>query len=155
MIYNRNNYIRLALVLCFFFINCCSQITDEERIQSLIEKLRIAAVEREISTIKDNIAEDYLDKEGRGIDEVHALLTYYFFHTRNPAVIIRSSTVTVEDESARAELLVLIAKRVTSDSKESVPVNAAAYSFEIGFVKRSDRWWIINGDWQRLGAKNK
>jgi len=92
--------------------------------------------------------------KGRGIDEVHALLTYYFFHTQNPVVIIRSSTVTVEEESAKAELLVLFAKRVRSGSKGSVPENAAAYNFDIGFVKRSGRWWIINGDWQRLGARN-
>lgn len=147
---------RYSLILIFLFLapfSCGRPVTDEERLQSQIETVRVAATEKDIGTIKEFIAPDYRDSKGRGIEEVHAIMAYFFFHMRHPSVVTRQADVSVDGETAQANVTVLFADRKTVDpSSALLPEYAAVYQFEVGFVKRKDRWWVMEALWKRLGA---
>jgi len=33
-----------------------------------------------------------------------------------------------------------------------IPEDLVVYEFDVGFVKRSERWWVIEGTWERMGG---
>jgi len=149
--------ITIAIIILVFYLalqpGCHAPLTDEDRIHSIIEDVQAAATEKDIGTIKEFIADDYHDRKGREIQDIHALLAYYFFRTRNLSVFVKRSEVTVDGERARALVDVLFLNRRQFEKlPDLIPEDLVVYEFDVGFVKRSERWWVIEGTWERMGG---
>lgn len=94
--------------------------TDEERIQNMLDEMRLAAVDRSPAGILEHVSEDYRDDSGFGRDELRAYLTGYFLGSREVSVTVLGRNVELQGISASADLRVIVARDGRRDGRRIV-----------------------------------
>ena len=91
--------------------------TDEEKLVAILEEMRVAATERDLTPILEHIADDYQDASGMGRKELRAYLLGYFLGAQSISATFISRRVEVQGAAATAELRVLLRRDGAADTR--------------------------------------
>ncbi len=127
---------------------CGPSGTPEEQVRALVDEAESAAEARDASALKDFVADDYQDRQGRSADDVRALLHGWLVAHPSVNLLTRIDSITLEGtELARVEVTVGLLGR---EAKGASDWNLA---FE---VERLDvRLAREDGEWRVIGAARR
>ena len=134
-------------------LGCQPELTEEQKIKSMVETIRNAANEKNIYTIMERLADDYQDQMGRGKEDIRSLIATLFYRYRNLSVMIRESNVMIEGDTANVQLSVSFQNRSKEATDQmGISQQVAVYELNMGLVKRSEQWLVMEGGWRKWGS---
>jgi len=109
----RNTLIAAACL----FAACGSRPAPEDEIRALIESAETAAEARDAGALRELIADDYRDAEGRGADDMRRYLHGYLIAHQSIHLMTRIDAIEIEGpEVARAQVTVgMLGRESASD----------------------------------------
>ncbi len=144
----------IPILLLLAAAGCAAPLSDVEQVRRVIDEAAAAANEMKVMALHEVIAEDYEDSQGRHLPEIQALIASTFYYGRDLLVRVREADITVENDRADARVQVLFGRRRQTDpSAEAFPDDAAAYLFDVGFIRREKQWQVVEAVWRRLGER--
>ena len=136
---------RLALAALLAFAGCGAPGTPEDEVRAFVDAAESAAEARDASALKDLVADDYQDRQGRTAGDVRNFLHAWLVAHPSVNLLTRIDRIELEGtELARFEVTVgLLGREVKGDSDWSL-------AFE---VERLDiRLAREDGEWKVIGA---
>ena len=106
-----------VLVLALFAAGCGDDTTSEQRFRETLAEMDRAAEDRELADFMDHVSEEYTDSQGRTWEDIRRLAQLHLLRNRNLHVYRHVTQLDlVEDESARAVVLVALAGSPVKDT---------------------------------------
>lgn len=124
----------------------CSQPAPqpEDEIRGLIRKLEKAVGDKDISTIKAHVSENYADDEGRDKEALKGLLAFFFLHNRSIHLLTRVQSIEFSDpEHVRTVVFAAVAGTRIPDASWLPRIEADIYRFEGTWKKETDGIWRL------------
>jgi len=123
--------------------------TPEDEIRTLIGEAETAAEERDAAALRELIAGDYRDGDGRGADEIRRTLHGYLIAHQSIRLITRIDAIELEGkELARAQLTVGMLGR-DAESESAWDLAGDIYHFDLRLAREDGAWRVTRADWQR------
>jgi len=125
---------------------CGSGTTPEDEIRALIDKGEAAAEARDASALRELIADDYRDGDGRGADEIRRHLHGYLIAHQSIRLITRIDAIELEGaEVARAQVTVGMLGR---ESDSNWDLAADIQRFDLRLAREDGEWRVTRAGWQ-------
>ena len=119
---------------------CGSRTTPEDEIRALITSAAIAAEARDASTLRELIADDYHDGNGRGAEELRRYLHGYLIAHQSISLITRVDAIDLEGaEVARVQVSVGMLER---GSDATWDLAADIYHFDLRLAREDGEWRV-------------
>ncbi len=142
----------LLSVLLVFMFGCGGDVTEEDRVRAVIDKVAEAAEARDVKAFMKNISKDYRDDFGHDYNGIKSILFYQFMWAEKVSVFVRSTDVEVDGAVAIAETnVVLIMGKVVENLADIIPEDAAGYRFNLVFNKEDGDWKVRSAAWEDVG----
>ncbi|MEW6233761.1 MAG: hypothetical protein AB1656_00100 [Candidatus Omnitrophota bacterium] len=123
-------------------------LSEEERIERVIEKGRRSVENGSIFSLRNLFTEDYSDSSGQSLDEIMGSAQCMFSDTANRKIHIAGSSIRASGDKAEAEVRYVFhcqSKNSFIDHYLSAN-NSDVRTVRIVFVKNSRRWKICHTD---------
>lgn len=128
-----------------------TELTDEERIQQLIETVEAGFEEASIKEVASTISESYRDADGMSRSSIKGIL-FQQFRKRGPLELVFSPIlVTVAGDSANASFQVATVEREAS--LLGLPTDADLLHVEVELQREEEGWKIISHQRQTVLAE--
>jgi hypothetical protein len=135
------------------------ELTEEEVLTALVQKLGQAAEKREVKLLREHLSRRYHDEKGRRHAEISQLLTYYFLRRGVISVfLVRSKVVGIDRTatplSAQVTTTAVLARGPRIEKlKDVLPHAARALRFELTFEKEEEETWrVVSASWRDAGS---
>ena len=109
-------------------------VSDRDRVQAALDRMVAAVQEGDADALIAELAHDYLD-EGLRLEDMRRIAVNFFNAYGPTRVRIASSTITVSDRVANADLSVHI-------GLPQHPTAGMPMEWRLGFVRMEDRWRV-------------
>ena len=122
--------------------------SDEERIRALFDAGARAAAERRVGDAVQGVSERF---RGRGLDKqgVRQLVAFHALRGEWRSVSVAGAAVTVEGESARAVVDLVLARSGTGkDLADLLPAQASAYRVDCALEMEDGEWRVVAAEWR-------
>ncbi|MGH8134736.1 MAG: hypothetical protein ACRER4_00175 [Steroidobacteraceae bacterium] len=140
-------YAREALLAAAFLLAACAARTaPEDEIRALIATAETAAEDRDASSLRELIADDYRDGGGRDADELRRYLHGYLIAHQSIRLITRIDAIELEGAAvARAQVTVGMLGRETDAAWEFA---ADIYHFDLRLAREDGDWRVTRAGWR-------
>lgn len=138
------------LFLTCFLISCTPSTTPEQIIDDFVSACEKSIEKGSGRELRNLIAEDYMDSEGRTKQTVGALASGYLL--RNKAIYcywLIDSVIINEDDSLSARVLTALAAQPITDLAILPQMNSDIYWFEITIAEQDNEWKLVNASWKQ------
>jgi hypothetical protein len=138
---------RNALVAAAWLVAACgSGTTPEDEIRALIETAETAAEARDTAALRELIADDYRDGDGRGADEIRRYLHGYLIAHQSIRLITRIDVIELEGRQvARAQVTVGMLGR---ESDSNWDLAADIQRLDLRLAREDSGWRVTRAGWQ-------
>ena len=129
---------------------CSEPPPAEEQIRQLNSAAETAAEAKDVSALKDMVAEDYRDPNGNDRTAVVRMVQFYML--RNKSIHLYTLTRSLEvldDDNAVAEIFVAMAGEPIESADQLLRMRADLIRFDVRYARRDDEWKVIDVDWRR------
>jgi hypothetical protein len=114
----------------------------------MIESAETAAEARDLGALRELIADDYRDADGRDADEIRRYIHGYLIAHQSIHLITRFDTVEIEGtEFARAQVTVGMLGR---ESDSSWDLAADIRRFDLRLAREDGEWRVTRAGWQAV-----
>jgi len=140
----------LSLAALLLLAGCGPSGTPEDEIRALIDRGELAAEARDAGGLRELVADDYADPDGRTADDIRRILHGYLIAHQSIRLITRIDAIELEGtEQARVLLTVgMLGRDVDSDSNWDLAGDI--YRFDLGLAREDgDDWRVIRAGWQQ------
>jgi len=146
----------VALLMALFTLaiipSCKKPLSEEEKIQALIEDAKKSAEAKDIGGVLDFISGSYKDEYGNDRDALKGLLFYYFQSYSAIGVTLRESEIVVEGDSATASSKVILTGGAGGEGESDIlPNSGSGYLLELELVKEEGDWMVVRARWTDIG----
>ena len=127
----------------------------EEQIRKLNSDAELAVEAKDVSTLKDFIADDYTDERGQDKNAMVRLAQLYLL--RNKAVYVHTLTkslVIIDEDNAVAEILAALAGQPISSVDQLFDMRADLLRFEVGYRWYGGEWRVRSLNWRRATVED-
>ncbi len=140
------NLVFLSLIL----VSCTESNTPEEQIRDIIGEVKEAAENKDIGTLKDFIADTYLDKSKRNKKDIQRILAGYFFRHEKIYLLPHISSITLTSET-NGELLVYVAMASTPLPDRNIleKIHADLHRMDVTVTKKDKSWQVQSARWRQ------
>jgi hypothetical protein len=130
--------------------SCGPSGTPEDEIRALIDEAEAAAEARDASTLRDLIADDYRDGEGRSADEIRRTLHGYLIAHQAVRLVTRIDAIELEGtELARVQVTVGMLGR-EADADSAWDVAGDIHRFDLRLAREEGgEWKVTRAAWQQ------
>jgi len=126
--------------------SCGPSGTPEDEIRALIDAGEAAAEQRDISALRELIADDYHDAEGRGAEEMRRYLHGYLIAHQSIRLITRIDAIEIEGaEVARMQVTVGMLGR-EADADSAWEVAGDVQRFDLRLAREDGAWRVTRAD---------
>jgi hypothetical protein len=125
--------------------------SQKDRIRAMVKRAEAAVKDKDMGELSPLISDGYRDGSGHDKKAIEAMLRYHFLRHRSIHLFTRIKEITLTNRT-RADLIVLVAMagRPISKSKDLLRFRADLYRFEIGLAADAKgRWKAIQCQWQQ------
>jgi hypothetical protein len=116
--------------------------SDEERIASMLDEMRAAAIEKDLSAILAHVAKSYQDDAGMNRDELRAVLLGYFLGARSITVTVIRREIAIQGPSATADLRLLLGRDDRGDARRIV----------LRLARAGEEWQVVSSRHEPLAG---
>jgi hypothetical protein len=125
--------------------------TQEQRLMALAERMAAAAEQRDIKEMREHLARDYRDREGRDYAAINQLLRLHYLRQGVISVYLASNQVQVDHEAVPLQARMTATVVLTRGPRvkrlvDIVPHSARALRFEIR-LRKADVWQVVAAHW--------
>ncbi|MDH4261202.1 MAG: hypothetical protein OEW16_12995, partial [Gammaproteobacteria bacterium] len=125
---------------------CGSGASPEDEIRALVGAAETAAEARDASSLRELIADDYRDGDGRSADELRRYLHGYLIAHQSIRLITRIDAIELQGaEVARAQVTVGMLGR---ESESTWDFAADIYHFDLRLAQEGGEWRVTRAGWQ-------
>jgi hypothetical protein len=137
------------LVAAWLLAACGPSSTPEAEIRSLIELAETAAEERDASALKDLVADDYRDGEGRGAEEIRRALHGYLIAHQSIHLVTRIDGIELDGkELARVRVTVGMLGR-EADGDSAWDLAGDIHRFDLRLAREDGgEWRVTRAKWE-------
>ncbi len=122
-----------------------------EQIRAAIAAAQGAAQQRDISTLKDFVADGYKDLRGYEKREVVRLVQGYLLRHRNIHMLSKIIDLELmEPTRASTLLLVAMAGRRIESAEQLWDLRADVFQFDLSWIRTNGAWQVANATWRRV-----
>jgi hypothetical protein len=142
---------RIGAVLALGAVLGCSSPSPEERIRARIAEAEEAAEAGDLRALRDLVAPDYSDAEGRDKRAIDGLVAFYLTRNRSLHVLadVRSIRLVARDE-AEVELLVAVAASPISGPGALANLDADLLRIDLDLRAAGGAdWKVTSAGWRR------
>jgi hypothetical protein len=142
--------LRLVLLMPLALLAACgADETPEQQVRAVIERMELAAEERDASALSELLSPQYRDAHGNGPEEARRLMRGYFIANQSIRLLTRVQELTFPyPDEARATVVVAMAGR-DAEAAGVWPVSADLRTFEIVLRRESKDWKVSWARWDR------
>lgn len=141
-------YWLLLAILLFGLLSCGERPAPETIARGFVDACEEAVQQRRPSALRDLIATDYRDAEGRTGQEVLGIAAGYLLRNRSVHLITRIQSAERRDERIAATVLAALAGRPVDDVALLPSVDADIYWFDVELVEEDGDWRVISAAWR-------
>ena len=151
MLYSISHYIFLLFLFTSVIFQSCTATTSPEQIvENFITECENSIEKGSGRELRNLIAENYSDSNGRTKKEIGNLVSGYLL--RNRAIYSYSLINSVkinEDDSISARVLTALAAKPITDISNLPTFNSDIYWFDIKITSGDGGWKLIDASWQQ------
>ncbi len=138
----------MSLALCL--AACSGELPPaEEQIRKLNNDAELAVEAKDVKTLKDFVADGYMDERGHDKSALIRLVQLYLLHHKAIYVhTITRSLVIIDEDNAAAEILAAMAGQPVSNPDQLFDMRADLVRFEVSYVRDGDEWQVRNVEWR-------
>lgn len=131
------------LIMSLGLLAACSDAdSPEQQVRSVIERMELAAENRDVGDLMEHVSEDYRGAGGMGPEEVARYLRGYFIANQSIHLLTRIEDLTFPtDGEARAQVLVGMVGRDAAATKQW-DLAADLHTFKIALRREADDWKV-------------
>jgi hypothetical protein len=150
---------RLVTILFIFVIIIialgCHRETEQDKVKKVITDIQMAAEEKDVMKIMNNLAKTYNDPQGFNYETIKGPLRGYFFQYPKISVYINNLDISIENTSARALFrTVLTSANKTGSATDLIPESLGMYDFDVSLKKESNGWKVTSARWTHVEMMN-
>jgi hypothetical protein len=147
---------RIATILLIIAITIttfgCHKETEQDKVKKVITDIQMAAEEKSVKKITNNLSETYNDPRGFNYETIKGLLLGYFFQHPKISVYINNLEISVENTLAKAVFqTVLTGGNKTGSAADLIPESLGMYDFDVSLKKESGDWKVTSAKWEQVG----
>lgn len=142
----------MALCMVGVLLLACRspQESPETQLRARIAQAQAHVQAKDLSALKDMLAQDYRDAHGNDQKRIVDLLRFYFFRHQSIHVLTRITAVNiVSAEQAQVSVSAALAGTPIPDAGALEGLRADLYRFDLGFVQREGDWQVQTATWRR------
>jgi hypothetical protein len=126
------------------------KLTPEAQVRQFVQAGTAAAEARDVSAIRDLIAEDYLDDAQRRRQDLVRLTLGYFLRHKNIHLFTRISDIRFPTpDRAALRLYVAMAGQPVTDAEALLDLRADLYRFDLVLQRRDGAWLLTKAQWRQ------
>jgi hypothetical protein len=135
----------------------CHKETEQDKVKKVITDIQMAAEEKNVKKIINNLSKTYIDPQGFNYDTIKGLLLGYFFQHPKISAYITGLEISVDNTSAKVVFqAVLTGGSKTGSAADLIPESLGIYTFVVLMKKEPDGWKVTSTTWERVGeGENK
>lgn len=128
---------------------CGDGATPEDEIRALVDAAELLAEERDASGLRDLIADDYGDANGRSAADIRTILHGYLIAHPSISLLTRIDSIELEgSEMASVAVTVgMLGREAAGQSDWSLAGDI--YRFDLRLARDDDEWRMIRAGWQQ------
>jgi len=131
----------------------CHKETEQDKVKKVITDIQMAAQEKDISKIINNLAKTYNDPQGFNYETIRGLLLGYFFQYPKISAYINNLEISIEGTSAKAVFqTVLTSGNKTGSVSDVIPQSLGTYDFNVSLKKEWNGWKVTSARWEQAGS---
>jgi hypothetical protein len=147
---------RFVIILLIFIITIttlgCRKETEQDKVKRVITDIQVAAQEKDVKKIINNIAKTYNDSQGYNYETIKGLLIGYFLQYPKISTYITNLEIFIENKSAKAVFqTVLTSGNKTGSVSDVIPQSLGVYDFDVSLKKESNGWKVTFAKWEQVG----
>ena len=144
--------ISLVFVIIITALGCHKE-TEQDKVKKVITDIQMAAQEKDISKIINNLAKTYNDPQGYNYETIRGLLLGYFFQYPKISAYINNLEISIEGTSAKAVFqTVLTSGNKTGSVSDVIPQSLGTYDFNVSLKKEWNGWKVTSARWEQAGS---
>lgn len=139
-----------ALLLALLLLAACGRSdSPEEQIRQYVAAAETAVEARDPGDLKELIAEQYQDDEGRTRRDIVAVAARYLYANKNIHVLTRIEDLRFPSpEQARLAVYAALTGQNVSDLDALLNMQADLYRFDLELIKTDGKWQLVRADWR-------
>lgn len=131
-------------------VACSRPSSPEAEVRATLARAEQAAAAKDLAALRDLVAEQYRDRDGRDRRAVEQLLRVYFLRHGSIHLLTRVQSVTFPAPT-RAEVVVLVAMAGTpiASGADLTGLAADLHRFELTLAREGNTWRAVRAEWRR------
>lgn len=152
--YVKRNMKILIILLLVISLNGCNNSdlsSPEERVRAVLQAIELAAEERSLSKLMENISESYSDHKGHSKDDIRRLVQLHYIRNQNIHILSTVQSLSIEGNTATVELSTIMAATEEGVLNNDKRLRANSHNFSIVLIEDvSEQTWLVESvAWQR------
>lgn len=125
----------------------------EQQIRELNARAEAAAEAKDVSALKEMVAEDYRDVNGYDKRAVVRLIQLYLLRNRAVHLFTLTKSLQILDQdNAVADVLVAMAGQPVEEADQLFDIRADLIRFNVRYARDGDEWLVVGVEWRRATA---
>ncbi len=137
----------LFLVLALVIVSCAKELTEEEKIDALIEDAAEKVEAKDIKGVLKYVSESYKDKEGGDRNQIKGMLFIYTRQYEKIGIYVRDTEIEVNGDDAAA-----VVKLIFTGGENIVPDSGSSYIIDLKLKLEDGDWRVVRAGWMELGG---
>ncbi|MHB8810086.1 MAG: hypothetical protein ACYC9M_08740 [Desulfobulbaceae bacterium] len=139
-----------ALLPALFLLAACGQgDSPEEQVRQYVAAAEAAVEARDAGDLKELIAQQYQDEQGRTRRDIVAVAVRYLYANKNIHVLTRIEGLTFPaPEQAQLAVYAALTGQNVSDLDALLNMQADLYRFDLELRKADGKWLLLRADWR-------
>jgi hypothetical protein len=156
----KGNAMRRVVTIFFIFfvflaVFGCHRETEEDKVKKVVAEIQAAGEVKDVSKIMKNLSKNYSDPQGFNYEGIKGLLIGYFFRYPKISAYVSNLTISIDNESARAEFqTVLTSGEKTGSIKDVIPNSLGVWDFDVTLKKEANEWKVASAKWEESEMMN-
>lgn len=133
----------LWMAACILLLAGCARTPPEERLRETVGGLQAAIEERDVSTLDDVLAGDFIGPGGLDRNGARRMAQAMFLRYRDVGVSVGPLDVEVQEEHATVSFTAAV-----TGGAGMLPDSGQMYDVETGWRLQDGEWQLVNANWK-------
>lgn len=135
----------LFILFSLLILACSQPEPAEKQIQQLIDKMQVAADERELASLMNHFHASFLGRNNMRKAQLQGLIYFHFRINPKVRVFISNTQITVTGEDAEVSCHLLV-----TGSQKYLPDRGRLFRVTSSLKKIDKQWKVVEAEWEDI-----